>query len=147
MLQITKKKIPVSFLLNQIKIKNTNIGALVSFVGYVRDFSEQKNENLHHLKIEHYEGMTEKKLFDIVLLAKKKWDITDSFIIHRVGKISLNEVIVFIAVVSKHRDDAFDACRFIIDYLKTEAPLWKKEVSKNQSIWVEQKESDLDKVK
>ena len=140
---------PFSFeeILHDVKSKNNNIGAVTSFIGYVRDFDDELEEKLHHLKIEHYDGMTQKALQEIEKNAHKKWDLIETKIIHRIGVIQLNEPIVFVLVASKHRDNAFDACRYMIDYLKTEAPFWKKEVSNNHSYWVEQKESDLFKVK
>jgi molybdopterin synthase catalytic subunit len=140
---------PFSFeeILHDVKSKNNNIGALISFIGYVRDFEDKLEDQLDHIDIEHYEGMTQKALQEIEKTAHNKWDLIETRIIHRVGVIQLNEPIVFILVASKHRDNAFDACRYIIDYLKTEAPFWKKEVSNIHSLWVEQKESDLVKVK
>jgi molybdopterin synthase catalytic subunit len=140
---------PFSFeeILHDVKSKNNNIGAVTSFIGYVRDFDDKPEDKLDHLDIEHYEGMTQKALQAIEKSAHNKWDLIETRIIHRVGVIQLNEPIVFILVASKHRDNAFDACRYIIDYLKTEAPFWKKEVSNIHSLWVEQKESDLVKVK
>ena len=140
---------PFSFeeILHDVKSKNNNIGALTSFIGYVRDFDDKIGYRLDHLDIEHYEGMTQKALQEIEKSARIKWDLIETRIIHRVGVIQLNKPIVFILVASKHRDNAFDACRYIIDYLKTEAPFWKKEVSNNHALWVDQKESDLVKVK
>jgi molybdopterin synthase catalytic subunit len=140
---------PFSFeeILHDVKSKNNKIGAISSFIGYVRDFDDTLAEELIHLEIEHYEGMTQKALQDIEKNAHIKWDLIETRIIHRVGIIQLNEPIVFIIVASKYRDNAFDACRYIIDYLKTEAPFWKKEFSNNFSHWVEQKESDLVKIK
>jgi molybdopterin synthase catalytic subunit len=140
---------PFSFeeTLHDVKSNNNKIGAVSSFIGYVRDFEDNLEDRLDHLDIEHYRGMTQKALQEIENAAHKKWDLIETRIIHRVGVIQLNEPIVFILVASKHRDNAFDACRYIIDYLKTEAPFWKKEVSNNHSFWVEQKESDLIKVK
>ena len=140
---------PFSFeeILHDVKSKNNNIGAVTSFIGYVRDFDDKPEDKLDHLDIEHYEGMTQKALQEIEKAVQNKWDLIETRIIHRVGVIQLNEPIVFIIVASKHRDNAFDACRYIIDYLKTEAPFWKKEVSNNHALWVDQKESDLVKVK
>jgi len=140
---------PFSFeeILHDVKSKNNNIGAIASFIGYVRDFGIKSEDKLDHLDIEHYEGMTQKELQAIEKAVHNKWDLIETRIIHRVGVIQLNEPIVFIIVASKHRDNAFDACRYIIDYLKTEAPFWKKEVSNNHALWVDQKESDLVKVK
>ena len=147
MVYIQRRKINITKVLKELFPNNSNIGAIVTFSGYVRDFDEKFEEHINHLKIEHYEGMTQKALHEIEKTAHKKWDLIETRIIHRVGVIQLNEPIVFILVASKHRDNAFDACRYIIDYLKTEAPFWKKEVSNNHSLWVEQKESDLVKVK
>ena len=147
MILIQEKSFAFEKILLDVKSNNYNIGAIASFIGYVRDFDKKSKEQLDHINIEHYEGMTQKSLEDIEKLAHKKWNLIETRIIHRVGVIQLNEPIVFILVASKHRDNAFDACRYIIDYLKTEAPFWKKEVSNNNSLWVEQKESDLKKVK
>jgi molybdopterin synthase catalytic subunit len=147
MILIQSDQILFEKILNEVKSNNCEIGAISSFIGYVRDFDYKSNERLVHLKIEHYEGMTQEALKKIEKSAHEKWDLIETRIIHRVGAIKLNDPIVFIIVASKHRDNAFDACRYIIDYLKTEAPFWKKEISNNHSIWVEQKESDLIKVK
>ena len=147
MILIQEKSFAFEKILLDVKSNNYNIGAIASFIGYVRDFDKKSKEQLDHINIEHYEGMTQKSLEDIEKLAHKKWNLIETRIIHRVGVIQLNEPIVIILVASKHRDNAFDACGYIIDYLKTEAPFWKKEVSNNNSLWVEQKESDLKKVK
>lgn len=100
-------------------------GAIVSFVGKVRDF--QTDEKHAEFYLEHYPGMTEKTLRDIEQEAHKRWTLSKSLIIHRVGKLTVNDQIVFVGVASKHRKDAFLACEFIIDVLKTQAPFWKKE--------------------
>jgi molybdopterin synthase catalytic subunit len=86
--------------------------------------------------------MTEKSLLEIENKAREKWNIEDVFIVHRVGELKLHDPIVGVLVLSAHRKDAFEACAFIMDYLKTEAPFWKKETTKNNSKWVEAKESD-----
>ena len=147
MIIVQNENIEFEKILNEVKDNKNNIGAISTFIGYVRDFEDRPGEQLNHLNIEHYEGMTQKALQEIEKFAHKKWDLLETRIIHRVGVIQLNEPIVFILVASKHRDNAFDACRYIIDYLKTKAPFWKKEVSNNHSWWVDQKESDLVKVK
>ena len=147
MIIVQNENIEFEKILSEVKDNKNNIGAISTFIGYVRDFEDRPGEQLNHLNIEHYEGMTQKALQEIEKLAHKKWDLLETRIIHRVGVIQLNEPIVFILVASKHRDNAFDACRYIIDYLKTKAPFWKKEVSNNYSWWVDQKESDLVKVK
>jgi molybdopterin synthase catalytic subunit len=117
-----------------------NIGALVSFVGQVRDMNEC--DSIHTLTLEHYPAMTEKALTAIELEAKSRWDIIDSLIIHRVGTLQPLDQIVLVAVTSAHRGEAFKACEFIMDYLKTSAPFWKKETTSQGERWVEAKLSD-----
>ena len=104
-----------------------NVGAIVSFSGYVREFSKEKQ--LKYMELEHYPGMTEKALESIVQKAKSHWDIEQATIIHRVGKLLPKDIIVGVIVSSRHRSNAFKACEFIIDFLKTDAPFWKKEIS------------------
>jgi len=147
MIIIQEHPLIINQLILNFKSDNPLIGAVVTFQGYVRDFDNTLNGSIKYLEIEFYEEMTKKELKKIEETAKKKWELIDIAIIHRFGRVSLNEPIVCIIVSSKHRDDAFDACRFIIDYLKIQAPFWKKEVSRNHSSWVEQKKSDLVKVK
>jgi molybdopterin synthase catalytic subunit len=147
MISVQKESFLFEKILHDLKSASDDIGAVVSFIGFVRDFETGLDCKGDHLEIEYYEGMTQKSLQNIEQISRKKWNLIDLRIYHRFGIIKLNEPIVYIVVASKHRDDAFDACRFVIDYLKTEAPFWKKEVSKKQSYWVEQKESDLVKVK
>lgn len=121
-----------------------NIGAVVSFIGQVRDINQGDAVSL--LTLEHYPGMTEKALEAIALQAKSRWDIADSLIIHRVGTLQPSDQIVLVAVTSSHRGEAFKACEFIMDYLKTEAPFWKKEVTQFEGQtterWVEAKVTD-----
>ena len=118
--------------------KNDNkTGASVSFVGYVRDFGDQISVGEIAMEIEHYPGMTEKALAKIEFKARKKWPINDIHIIHRYGKLKINDQIVLVVVSSSHRYDAFRACEFIIDFLKTDAPFWKKEINTNSENWVE----------
>ncbi|HPH05762.1 MAG TPA: molybdopterin synthase catalytic subunit MoaE [Methylotenera sp.] len=115
-------------------------GAVVSFVGYVRDLSD--NVAISQLTLEHYPEMTEKALENIIQQAKSRWPIFDALVIHRVGTLKVCEQIVLVAVSAAHRGDAFKACEFIMDYLKTEAPFWKKETSSKGEFWVEAKDSD-----
>ena len=130
--------------INQLRNATGNIGAVVSFIGQVRDLNQGDAVSL--LTLEHYPGMTEKALEAIVLQAKSRWDIVDSLIIHRVGTLQPTDQIVLVAVTSSHRGDAFKACEFIMDYLKTEAPFWKKEVTQFEGQtterWVEAKVTD-----
>jgi len=128
----------------RLRLARKNIGAVVSFVGQVRDLNE--GDQVSQLTLEHYPGMTEKALEAIVNTAKSRWNIIDALIIHRVGTLQPTDQIVFVAVSSAHRGEAFSACEFIMDYLKTEAPFWKKELTQiNGELterWIEAKISD-----
>ena len=117
-----------------------DIGAVVSFVGQVRDMNE--GNQVSQLALEHYPGMTEKALEAIVEQAKSRWDIFDVLVIHRVGTLNPADQIVLVAVSSAHRGEAFKACEFVMDYLKTEAPFWKKEITPSGERWVEAKSTD-----
>ena len=109
------------------------IGAVASFVGLVRDVP---------MTLEHYAGMTEREISKIVEEAGRRWKVTDATVIHRYGELSPADRIVLVAVASAHRADAFAACEFIMDYLKTRAPFWKKEHRQEGTQWVEAKASD-----
>jgi molybdopterin synthase catalytic subunit len=115
-------------------------GAVVTFVGKVRDFNE--GLGVQGLSLEHYPGMTEKVLSEIEAKAREHWPLNKVTIIHRVGDLTLGEQIVFIGVTSPHRKAAFAACEFLIDFLKTKAPFWKKELTSEGSKWLEAKASD-----
>jgi len=119
---------------------NQEDGAIVFFTGLVRDFNQGKD--VTGLFLEHYPAMTEKALSKIVEEAKARWPINRVRLIHRVGQLYLSDQIVFVAVSSKHREAAFDACRFIMDYLKNRAPFWKKETTTQGDVWVEALEKD-----
>ena len=123
-----------------LRARSAETGALVSFVGLVRDFSE--DEKIEEIHLEHYPGMCEKALEKIVAEAKSRWHILGVRVIHRIGRLLPNEQIVLVAVSSTHRADAFAGCEFIIDYLKTAAPFWKREQTAHDSHWIETKESD-----
>ncbi len=119
----------------------SSTGAVVTFTGLVRDINQ--GEQISALTLEHYPAMTEKALLDIVEQAKLRWSIINATVIHRVGELKLLDQIVFVGVASLHRGDAFAACEFIMDYLKTEAPFWKKETnSQGECYWVDARESD-----
>jgi molybdopterin synthase catalytic subunit len=119
----------------------SHTGAVVTFTGLVRDINQ--GEQITALTLEHYPAMTEKALIDIVEQAKARWSIINVTVIHRVGELQLLDQIVFVGIASLHRGDAFAACEFIIDYLKTQAPFWKKETnSEGESYWVDARESD-----
>ncbi len=126
--------------ISQLRMARKDVGAVVSFVGQVRDVNE--GDAVSQLTLEHYPGMTEKSLAGIVEQAKKRWDIFDALIIHRVGTMQPTEQIVLVAVSGAHRGEAFKACEFVMDYLKTEAPFWKKEATLSGERWVDAKETD-----
>ena len=130
----------VGLLLNQLRLANPSAGALVSFVGQVRDIND--GDLVNTLILEHYPGMTESALSAIEMEASARWDIIDSLIIHRVGTLKPLEQIVLVAVLSAHRTEAFKACEFIMDYLKTQAPFWKKEITPTGERWLDAKLSD-----
>lgn len=121
---------------------NLSIGAVVTFTGYVRDFNEDKT--IKSLFLQHYPGMTEKALNAIAIEASQRWPIEAIQIYHRVGQLGQGDPIVFIAAASAHRKDAFQACEFLIDYLKTRAPFWKKEETAEGFHWVQGRDSDQD---
>ena len=124
---------------NLARSKNPQIGAIVSFVGTVRDL---QSETLKSLTLEHYPEMTEKSLESIVIKARSRWELENITIIHRVGKLLISDQIVLVIVTSKHRQEAFDSCNFIMDYLKTDAPFWKKESSDKKEKLVDSSLND-----
>jgi len=115
-------------------------GAVVTFVGKVRDFNQ--GEDVSGLTLEHYPGMTEKSLAKIIIEAQNRWSIQGVKVIHRIGELALGDQIVFVGIASMHRGDAFQACEFIMDYLKTQAPFWKKEATEEGAHWVDARETD-----
>lgn len=118
-------------------------GAVVTFTGRVRNQNEGKN--VTSLTLEHYPGMTEKSLAKIISTAKERWRLGRVKVIHRVGELFIGDQIVFVGVTSKHRQDAFSANEFIMDYLKVQAPFWKKEANKEGTNWLDAKTSDENK--
>lgn len=120
--------------------KNSSVGAVVTFLGTVRDLNDGKD--VSGMTLEYYPGMTEKALTKIALQAIERWDIEDVTVIHRVGELRVTDQIVLVGVSGKHRGEAFDACEFVIDYLKTEAPFWKKETLPEGELWVDARDSD-----
>lgn len=120
---------------------NAAVGGVVSFIGLMRDLNQ--GEQVSSMTLEHYPGMTEKALADIVDEAGTRWELEAVRLIHRVGEVRPQDPIVLVAVASAHRGEAFRACEFIIDYLKTRAPFWKREqTSDGSSRWVEARDSD-----
>jgi molybdopterin synthase catalytic subunit len=119
---------------------DARVGALASFVGLVRDVSH--GTGVSEMTLEHYPGMTERALEAIVAEAKERWDLHGALVIHRVGPLRPCDQIVLVAVTSAHRGEAFAACEFIMDYLKTRAPFWKREVTVEGARWVDARDSD-----
>ncbi len=119
---------------------DTRVGALASFVGLVRDLND--GSSVSEMTLEHYPGMTEKALEEIVDEAKSRWEIYGALVIHRVGPLRPCDQIVLVAVTSAHRGEAFAACEFIMDYLKTRAPFWKREATPEGARWVDARDSD-----
>ncbi|MEA3273987.1 MAG: molybdopterin synthase catalytic subunit MoaE [Pseudomonadota bacterium] len=118
------------------------VGALVSFLGLMRDMNE--GVSVTRMTLEHYPGMTEKALAAIAEEAAGRWDLQDIRILHRVGELRPQDPIVLVAVTSAHRGEAFRACEFLIDYLKTKAPFWKKEITGEGERWVDARIADED---
>lgn len=118
----------------------TDIGAIASFVGLARDHND--GSGVTAMTLEHYPGMTEKALAALVDEAGSRWTLLDVTLIHRVGRLLPGDSIVLVVVASQHRGDAFAACEFIMDYLKTRAPFWKKEATPDGERWVEARASD-----
>ncbi len=119
---------------------DARVGAVAAFIGTVRDVNDAVN--VSSLTLEHYPGMTEKALAAIVDEARDRFDILDALVIHRVGTLAPSDQIVLVVVTGAHRGEAFDACRFLMDYLKTRAPFWKKETTPQGARWVDARASD-----
>nr|WP_324259186.1 molybdopterin synthase catalytic subunit MoaE [Cellvibrio fontiphilus] len=121
-------------------MNDTHAGAVVFFVGRVREMNQSRR--VSGLSLEYYSGMTERVLEQILESAKQRWDLLSVRIIHRVGRLQLMDQIVFVGVTSKHREQAFQAAEFLMDFLKTQAPFWKKEITEEGEIWVEANQKD-----
>lgn len=126
--------------INRMRLSRADTGAIAAFIGQVRDLND--GSDIAAMTLEHYPGMTEKALENIVEQAKQRWDIYDALVVHRVGTLHPTDQIVLVVVSGAHRGEAFAACEFIMDYLKTEAPFWKKEQTAEGERWVEAKTSD-----
>jgi molybdopterin synthase catalytic subunit len=140
--RIQQHDFDVSSELAALRAGDKRVGAVATFVGVVRDLNDAAQVST--LTLEHYPGMTEKALAQIVEDAKQRWDIYDALVVHRVGPLSPSDQIVLVAVTSAHRGESFAACQFIMDYLKTRAPFWKKEKTPEGERWVEARASDED---
>ena len=127
--------------LNRFAARQRNAGAVVSFSGLVRDLA---TGDLDVMEIEHYPGMTEKALTKIAGDAMERWQLADAFILHRHGRMAAGEPIMMVATAARHRADAFAAAEFLMDYLKSRAPFWKKEITPDGAAWVAARDEDED---
>ncbi len=127
--------------IRELRQASLDIGGISVFIGVVRDTN--KEDSVSGLFLEHYPGMTEKQIKLIVDEARSRWDVRAATVIHRVGQLHPGDEIVFVGVASHHRGDAFDACEFIIDYLKTRATFWKKETTETGDRWLVTEDSDI----
>lgn len=141
---IQKEDFDVGAVMAEMRATSNNVGAMVSFVGLVRDLSYE--EKVDNILVEHYPGMSEKALNKIIEEAKERWDLLAVKVIHRVGTLGPNDQIVLVATASTHRGHAFSSCEFIIDFLKTDAPFWKKEVKPQGGEWVVTKDTDVQRM-
>ena len=135
MIKIQEKDFILDEEIENVKKKHSNIGAVSSFIGYVRDINN--NKEVISIELEVYEKMAYKSLENISLKAQQKWNLIDFLIIHRFGKLHINEKIVLVTTFAQHRNDSFQACNFIMDYLKKDAPFWKKEIYNENFRWLE----------
>ena len=126
--------------IGRMRLARPDIGAVAAFIGQVRDLND--GSQVASMTLEHYSGMTEKSLEAIVARAQQRWNIFDALVIHRVGELQPTDQIVLVVVSGAHRGEAFAACEFIMDYLKTEAPFWKKERTPEGERWVDARTSD-----
>jgi molybdopterin synthase catalytic subunit len=124
----------------QLRAGDTGVGAVAAFVGTVRDVSE--GQGVQRMELEHYPGMTEKSIEAMIDEAQRRFRVRAARVIHRVGVLAPADQIVMVAVTSAHRGDAFQACEFLMDYLKTQAPFWKKEHTPDGARWVDARSSD-----
>ena len=134
MIKIQKEDFKLEEEIQNIRGLYSNVGAVTSFIGYVRNYN---NNKVKSITLEVYKEMAKKQLEVIIKNAKAKWSLIDCLIIHRYGKLNVNEKIVLVCCFSEHRKDSFDSCNFVMDFLKKDAPFWKKEFYKNKNEWLE----------
>lgn len=139
-IRIQEKDFDISAEIAALRKGDARVGAVASFLGTVRDMND--GSQVKEMALEHYPGMTEKALEEITSQAKARWDIYDTLVIHRIGPLLPEDQIVLVVVTSAHRGEAFAACEFIMDYLKTAAPFWKKENTAEGARWVDARVSD-----
>ena len=135
MIKIQKENFNVEKEISSIKKIHSNVGAVTSFIGYVRD-NNNNNTNVKSINLEVYEKMAYRQFKKIIEEANVKWSLIDTLIIHRYGKLQVNDKIVLVASFSSHRKDSFEACNFIMDYIKKDAPFWKNEFYDKKNEWI-----------
>ena len=143
LVKVQKDQIAVGSLIEKLmdlSERGGEVGAITTFTGRVR--GKEETRQIDELFLEHYPAMTEKKIMEIVWNASKKFSINGCIVIHRIGKLVPGELIVFVGVTSRHRKDAFEACSYVMDFLKTEAPFWKKEKGSKGEQWIRSRDTD-----
>ena len=140
MIRVQQQAFDVGHEISAIKAGKPSIGGTAVFVGTVRDIND--GAGVSALTLEHYPGMTEKALSDIEAEARTRWALDDVLVVHRYGRMEPGDDIVLVICCSEHRDNAFDACRFLMDFLKTRAPFWKLEEGQGEANWVDARDSD-----
>ena len=144
MIRVQREDFDVGAELDRLAKGNPRIGGIASFIGLVRDMgaNDPRSDSVRTLTLEHYPGMTEKKLAEIEAEANRRWPLDTSLIIHRYGRLEPGDRIVLVATASPHREAALAACHFLIDWLKTDAPFWKSEETPKGERWVERRAAD-----
>jgi molybdopterin synthase catalytic subunit len=140
MIRVQHEEFDVNAEIARLQAANPRIGAIACFIGVVRDLND--GAAVASMTLEHYPGMTEKALGEIVAQARSRWELYDILVVHRVGELHPTDPIVLVLVTSAHRGSAFAACEFVMDYLKTDAPFWKKEATPAGERWVDARVSD-----
>ena len=133
---------------DRLRATSNNAGAITVFTGLVREIYDEASDGelIQSLYLEHYPGMTEKSLANIAERTSSKWDLFAIRIIHRIGELKPSDQIVFVGAASQHRKDAFDATRYVVDFLKSEALFWKKQKTNKSSRWIQSRESDAEAI-
>jgi len=142
MIKVQREDFDVSKELDRLTVGNRDTGGIATFLGVVRASEKSSNDRITAMTLEHYPGMTERQLAEIESEAHKRWPLEETTIIHRYGRLEPGERIVFVACASAHRHAAFEACAFLVDWLKTRAPFWKLEETESGERWVEARADD-----
>lgn len=140
-ISVQQEPFDIGQITNDFSKGHSHMGAIVTFTGIVRD---SDTDDLNAMEIEHYPGMTEKAISKIVTEAKSRWSLGDVLVIHRFGRLEPGDQIMMVATAARHRKDAFDAAEYLMDYLKSRAPFWKKEITRDGTAWVDAKSEDED---